>query len=254
MPELTTGARYLVSKSCPASFFPIGSSVQALSNAAAQHLRLDTDRYRSCTQGFLLNSGQVCAAASRTFVQESIADKFIEGLKAQYEGAGAAMGADPMKLDTALGPLADKSQFDRVMSFIESGKSEAELVTGGARAGDKGNFILPTIFKNPKAGAKIYEEEIFGPVLTVKTFKTEEDGIELANNTSYGLSSCVYTSSVSRALRVASALEAGTVAVNAAHTPPLQVPFGGVKQSGNGRELGTFGLKMYMEPKSILIK
>jgi len=164
------------------------------------------------------------------------------------------MGADPRKLNTALGPLADKSQFDRVISFIESGKSEAELVTGSARAGEKGNVILPTIIKNPKAGAKIHEEEIFGPVLTVKTFKMEEEGIELANDTSYGLSSCVYTSSVSRALRVASALEAGTVAVNATHSPPLQVPFGGVKQSGNGRELGKFGLEMYMEPKSVLVK
>jgi aldehyde dehydrogenase (NAD+) len=93
-----------------------------------------------------------------------------------------------MHPDTAIGPIADKAQFDRVMSFIASGKDEAELLTGGSRKGDKGNFIEPTIFINPSEDAKIIKEEIFGPVVTIQTFKTEEEVIEMANNTSFGLS------------------------------------------------------------------
>ena len=130
----------------------------------------------------------MCVAASRTYVQEAIAPKFIESLKASYETFSEGMGADPLELTTQLGPLADRNQFNTVMAYIEKGKENAELVTGGKRKGQKGYFVEPTIFKDPAANSSIYKEEIFGPVMVIKTFKTEEEAIELANNTSYGLS------------------------------------------------------------------
>jgi aldehyde dehydrogenase (NAD+) len=139
------------------------------------------------SQGFLFNSGQVCAAASRLFVQAGIADKFIATLKAHFQGAEGIMG-DPSSQETQLGPLADSAQLKRVLGFIETGKTEAELLVGGGRKGDKGAFVTPTIFLNPSKDSTIYKEEIFGPVLTVLTFETEEEGIKLANDTSFGLS------------------------------------------------------------------
>ncbi|OAL01897.1 aldehyde dehydrogenase [Phaeosphaeriaceae sp. SRC1lsM3a] len=204
------------------------------------------------SQGFLLNSGQVCAAASRLFVQSSIADKFIETLKAHFKGAEGIMG-DPSDKATMLGPLADSAQLERVLGFIETGKKEAELLVGGERKGDKGAFVTPTIFLNPKKDGTIYREEIFGPVLTVQTFDTEEEGIKYANDTSYGLSACVYTSNIARALRISHKIKAGTVGVNGTFMPHHTIPFGGYKQSGNGRELGREGLFAYLAAKSIEI-
>lgn len=152
------------------------------------------------SQGFLFNSSQACIAASRLFVQASIAEKFIEGLKARFEGAAGIMG-DPNAPGTMLGPLADNKQLERVLSFIEAGKSEAKLLVGGGRKGDKGAFVQPTIFLNPAKEGKIYKEEIFGPVLTVLTFETEEEAVKLANDTSYGLSgTCVGVLSSSTSL------------------------------------------------------
>ena len=146
-----------------------------------------TDTTSRNSDFFLFNSGQACIAASRLFVQSSIADKFIEGLKARFEGAAQAFG-DPSAPTTMFGPLADTKQLERVLSYIELGKSEAQLATGGERTGDKGAFVKPTIFLNPHKTAKIYREEIFGPVLVVTTFDTEEEAVKMANDTSYGLS------------------------------------------------------------------
>lgn len=139
------------------------------------------------SQGFLFNTGQACVAASRTFVEESIAPKFIEELKKRYEQLAQKTG-DPADSNTYWGPIVDAKQFERVMSFLDIGKNEAELVTGGTRRGEKGFYVEPTIFLNPKDDARIYREEIFGPVITIRTFKTEEEAIRLANDTSYGLS------------------------------------------------------------------
>jgi aldehyde dehydrogenase (NAD+) len=225
--------------------------------------------YRN-SQGFLFNSGQACIAASRLFVQSGIADTFIETLKAHFQGAEGIMG-DPSKPSTMLGPLADNAQLKRVLGFIETGKTEAKLLVGGERKGDKGAFVTPTIFLNPGKDSTIYREEIFGPVLSVLTFETEEEGIKLANDTSYGLSgwsspisprlpatltplaACVYTSDIARALRVSSKIKAGTIAVNGAYMPDNNLPFGGYKQSGTGRELGKEGLMSYLQAKSIKI-
>jgi aldehyde dehydrogenase (NAD+) len=207
------------------------------------------------SQGFLLNSGQVCAAASRLFVQDGIAPKFLEALKARFEGISAGATGNPLDASTFLGPVADKIQYDRVMKFIEQGKKDAKVVTGGGRHGDRGNFIEPTIFLDPPTDSKIYTDEIFGPVLVFKTFRSEEEGIELANDTSYGLAAYLYTSDVTRALRISAELEAGSVFVNTPFAITTNTPFGGFKESGNGsRESGKAGLMSYLEAKTVLIK
>lgn len=206
------------------------------------------------SQGFLANTGQICAACSRVLVQEKIAPEFIKGIKEKFEGMSDMMG-DTLDPKTALGPLADKAQYERVMSFLESGKSSgAEVLTGGVRKGTKGCFIEPTIFMNPDTNAKIYTDEIFGPVIIIKTFKTEEEGVEMANNTTYGLAASIYTSDVTRAHRVAALLEAGTVTINAPYGGLLNSSFGGMKQSGYGRESGRYGLYEWLQPKAVVFK
>lgn len=205
------------------------------------------------SQGFLVNSGQVCAASSRTYVQEGIAERFTQALKDRFEAFVGAMG-DPSNDSTFLGPLADRAQFDRVMNFLEIGKQDSKLLTGGGRHGEKGNFIEPTIFVEPVASSRIYTEEIFGPVLVLKTFKTEEEALELANKTSYGLAAYLHTADLTRALRVSAAMQAGTVYVNCEFGVTPNTPFGGWKESGNGsRESGKAGLTAYLQEKSVLI-
>lgn len=155
---------------------------------------------------------------------------------------------------TMYGPLADQSQLKRVMDYIESGKQDAKLITGGERIGNEGCYVQPTIFLDPKPDAKIYKEEIFGPVLTIRTFETEDEAMELANATTYGLAAYVFTSDMGRALRVARKLEAGTVSINTGGALDVRVPMGGIKASGSGREYGKMGLMSYLEPKTISIK
>lgn len=127
--------------------------------------------------------------ASRVFVQESIADKFIGLLKDAFEGASKSnIIGDPSDKNTQVGPLADKAQFARVMEYLEIGKKDGELVTGGIQRGKNGLFVEPTIFKNTPNGSRIVQEEVFGPVVTVQTFKTEQEAIDMANDTVFGLS------------------------------------------------------------------
>ena len=136
---------------------------------------------------FLRNSGQICYAASRVLVQEGIASKFIEAVKTAFENANKQMG-DPSLSDTLFGPLADKKQFERVMGFLNDGKAEGlQYLVGGKRKGESGTFVEPTIILDPDLKSKVYTDEIFGPVISVKTFKTEEQAIEMANDTTYGL-------------------------------------------------------------------
>ncbi|KAE8441370.1 hypothetical protein EG329_005473 [Mollisiaceae sp. DMI_Dod_QoI] len=207
----------------------------------------------STADGFLFNSGQVCVAASRVFVQEEIAPAFIEAVKARFTAINSSLGSDPRAMTTQFGPMADEQHFNRVISYIDLGKKHAEPVFGGRRKGDKGFFIEPTLFVDPDKNGRVFNEEIFGPVLSLTTFKTEEEAINLANDTKTGLSATLYTSDLNRALRVSAKIESGSVSINSPHFPNHQVPFGGFKESGSGKELGKYGLREYLQTKTVLI-
>lgn len=139
------------------------------------------------TRGGTMNAGQNCTCPSRIYVHESVADKFIAGLKENFEAIGSTLGSDPLNQETSFGPVVDKAQYDNVHAFIARGKEEATLITGGYRFDGNGFYIPPTIFLNPKPNATIYKDEIFGPVVCIKTFKTEEEVIDWANDSEYGL-------------------------------------------------------------------
>ncbi|KAF3013012.1 hypothetical protein E8E14_008174 [Neopestalotiopsis sp. 37M] len=200
----------------------------------------------------LIRSGQLCVAASRVYVQRSIAAKFIEEYTKKMAAAKDTMG-DPQDPDVAMGPMVDQAQLERVVQMVERGRSDAELVVGGCQHGDKGCYMEPTVFLNPKDDAEIYRNEVFGPVSIIKTFDTEEEVLRMANDTEFGLMAGVFTRDVTRALRVSSSLEAGVVGVNCVSLQNMQVPFGGKKQSGLGREFGEYALRLFTEPKTVLI-
>jgi aldehyde dehydrogenase (NAD+) len=202
--------------------------------------------------GIYFNHGQACCAGSRIYVQEEIYDKFIQRFK---ERAAQNAVGDPFAADTFQGPQVSQLQFDRIMGYIEEGKkSGATVETGGNRKGDKGYFIEPTIFSNVTEDMKIQQEEIFGPVCTISKFKTKADVIKIGNNTTYGLAAAVHTSNLTTAIEVANALRAGTVWVNSYNTLHWQLPFGGYKESGIGRELGEAALDNYIQTKTVSIR
>ncbi|KAI8630516.1 aldehyde dehydrogenase [Xylariaceae sp. FL1651] len=199
--------------------------------------------------GIYYNHGQACCAGSRILVHEAIYDDFIARFRARAEQNKVG---DPFAPDTFQGPQVSKVQFDRVMGYIEQGKAAgAKLETGGSRLGEKGYYIQPTIFSDVKEDMSIVREEIFGPVCTVQKFKDEDEAIRLANDSSYGLASAVHTMNVNTATRVAKRLQAGTVWINNYNLTHQQVPFGGYKQSGNGRELGSYALDNYTQIKAV---
>ncbi|KAJ4322150.1 hypothetical protein N0V84_004985 [Fusarium piperis] len=200
----------------------------------------------------LTRSGQLCVAASRVYVQKSIAEQFIQEYKKRMKAAVSDLG-DPQDPGVKLGPMVDESQLERVVNMVERGRDEAELVVGGARHGETGCYMEPTVFLNPKDDAEIYKKEVFGPVSVVKTFETEEEVLKLANDTEFGLMSGVFTKDITRALRVSSMLESGVVGVNCVSMQSMQAPFGGKKQSGIGREFGEYALRLFTEPKTVLI-
>ncbi|TVY17125.1 Cytosolic 1 aldehyde dehydrogenase [Lachnellula arida] len=202
--------------------------------------------------GILTRSGQLCVAASRVYVQKSVADQFIHEYKKRMTAAVNDYG-DPQDPAVKYGPMVDQPQLERVKAMVERGRSEAELVVGGSQHGDAGCYMEPTLFLNPKDDAEIYRNEIFGPVSIIKTFDTEDEVVKLANDTEFGLMSGVFTKDITRALRVSSALESGVVGVNCVSVQNIQTPFGGKKQSGIGREFGEYALRLYTEPKTVLI-
>jgi aldehyde dehydrogenase (NAD(P)+) len=204
--------------------------------------------------GVMSNMGQICTATSRIIVQEPVYDKFVALFKETV--ASTSKIGDPFANETFQGPQVTKAQYDRVLSYIESGKSEgATLVAGGEPfknvGSGKGFFIAPTIFTSVTDNMKIYREEIFGPFAVITSFKTEEEAIAKANDTTYGLGAAVFTRDIERGHRVASEIESGTVWINSSNDSDIRVPFGGVKQSGIGRELGEAGLDMYTQIKAV---
>lgn len=202
--------------------------------------------------GIFFNHGQCCCAGSRIYVQSGIYDRFVEAFK---QLTAKNVVGDPFKQETFQGPQVSKLQFDRIMSYIESGKEAgAKIETGGERHGDQGYFIKPTIFSNVSPDMKIMQEEIFGPVCAISKFETEEEVIKAGNETTYGLAAAVHTTNLNTAIRVANALKAGTVWVNNYNMLSYQVPFGGFKESGIGRELGKYALSNYTQVKSVRIR
>jgi aldehyde dehydrogenase (NAD+) len=137
--------------------------------------------------GVTMNAGQVCVAPSRVYVHEAIADELIAGVKKEFERLGSTLGLDPQQYGTTFGPVIDKNQYERVHQFIEEGKEKATLVTGGYRYDKEGNYIPPTLFVDPDPKALIYQNEVFGPVLCIRRFSSEEEVIRLANDSAYGL-------------------------------------------------------------------
>jgi len=202
--------------------------------------------------GIFFNHGQCCCAGSRIYVQEGIYDKFIQRFK---ERAQKNVVGDPFSADTFQGPQVSQLQFDRIMGYIKAGKDAGATVEiGGNRKGDKGYFIEPTIFSNVTEDMKIMQEEIFGPVCSISKFKTQEEVIKIGNSTTYGLAAAVHTKNLNRAIEVSNALKAGTVWVNTYNTLHHQLPFGGYKESGIGRELGEDALANYVQTKTVSIR
>ncbi|QGQ97677.1 aldehyde dehydrogenase family protein [Paenibacillus psychroresistens] len=199
------------------------------------------------------NTGQACHAGSRLLVPEHQLDEVKKRIK---EAVASTKIGNPQEKDTVLGPLVSQRQFDTVQRYIQAGLDEgAELVAGGLGHPDgleKGFFAKPTVFAHVTSEMTIAREEIFGPVLSIISYKTDEEAIQIANDTIYGLAAYVSSSNLERARNVASKIIAGRVLINkAAHDDPF-APFGGFKQSGLGRDSGVYGLEEHVEPKAIL--
>jgi acyl-CoA reductase-like NAD-dependent aldehyde dehydrogenase len=208
---------------------------------------------RGATTGIFYGKGEVCAAGSRLLVESSVADEVVDRLVARAEGMTVG---DPTHPKTRLGALVSRAQRERVLEYIESGRSEgARLRTGGRPASveGRGHFVEATVFDEVQPDMRIAREEIFGPVLSVLTFEDLEDAIETANDTPYGLAAGVWTRDVGKAHRFARSVRAGTVWVNTYNRYDPGSPFGGFRQSGFGRDLGADALREYTETKSVWI-
>ncbi|BFI98345.1 MULTISPECIES: aldehyde dehydrogenase family protein [Priestia] len=205
--------------------------------------------------GIFAGSGQICAAGSRILVEESIAERFIERFAERAQKIKVGNGMDQ---EIEMGPLVSEEHMKKVLKYIEIGKQEGgRLICGGNRITssglEKGFFVEPTVFSNVTSNMKIVQDEIFGPVVVIQTFKDEKEAIKLANDTEYGLAGSVFTTDGAKALRVIKKLRAGITWVNTYHFTFNEAPWGGYKQSGIGRGLGTFGLEEFQEVKQINI-
>ncbi|MDA7947814.1 MAG: aldehyde dehydrogenase [Hyphomicrobiaceae bacterium] len=213
------------------------------------------DAVNGAISGIFAATGQTCIAGSRLLVQETIHDEFMERL---VEVASTARMGDPKRAETQVGPVTTPPQYEKVLEYIDIAKNEgATCVLGGGPAGaDEGGgkyFVKPTIFDNVKNDMRIAQEEVFGPVLSVITFKDEEDAIRIGNDVVYGLAAGVWTQSLNRATVMAKRLRAGTVWVNTYRAVSVTAPFGGYKQSGIGRENGQEAIEQYLQTKSVMI-
>jgi len=196
-----------------------------------------------------VNQGEVCSAGSRVLVQQDIWKKFMDRMK---EKTKRIKLGDPFKRDTKMGALISEDHLDKVLSYIATGKQEAKLVMGGNRLKGKGYFVEPTIFETDNT-TRIAREEIFGPVVACIPFKDEADAIRIANDTPFGLAAAVWSRDIFKCLRVVKNLRAGIVWVNSIQPCYVESPWGGYKQSGQGREMSQQGLEEFLETKQVHI-
>jgi betaine-aldehyde dehydrogenase len=225
-----------------------------LGGKSANVILADADLSRAVPDGVAkcyMNSGQTCSALTRMLVPRQ---RLAEAEVLATAAAETFAPGDPFDGDTRLGPLVSAAQRDRVRSYIDKGVGEgALLLTGGADAPEglqTGYFVRPTVFSGVTPEMTIARDEIFGPVLAIIPYDSEEEAIDIANDTEYGLAGGVWSADTERAQRVARQLRTGQVEVNGGNFNPM-APFGGYKQSGNGREFGAFGLEEYLEVKSL---
>jgi 5-carboxymethyl-2-hydroxymuconic-semialdehyde dehydrogenase len=198
-------------------------------------------------------NGQRCTSSSRLLIQSGIRDKFIAALEERVKALQVGHSLDPA---TEVGPLIHTGHFSKVMSYMDIAKEDgATTAVGGIRREDlgPGNYVSPTLFTNANSSMRIAREEIFGPVLTAISFDTEEEAVTIANDTDYGLSGYIWTSNTGRAMRMATKVEAGMLWVNSENNRNLPSPFGGVKNSGIGRDGGDYSFDFYMETKNVCI-
>jgi betaine-aldehyde dehydrogenase len=204
--------------------------------------------------GIFWNQGEICSAGSRVFVEKAIYD---DALSAMSERARKVRLGSPLDHGTTMGPLVSEEQKERVERYIDIGQQEAKLAVMGERPSDpklaKGYFVPPTIFADVKNDARIAREEIFGPVMSVIPFTDLDEVVRLSNDNDYGLAAAVWTKDIKKAINTARALRAGIVWINDTQPAPTEMPWGGYKQSGIGRELGKDGVEDYLEKKSIYI-
>jgi aldehyde dehydrogenase (NAD+) len=200
--------------------------------------------------GIMSNQGQICTATSRILVHVSIFDSFLSEFKQQITKTSKI--GDQWDSSTFQGPQVTRQQYEKILSYIDIGKSEgAKLIAGGEACEGKGFYIQPTVFTNVTPAMRIYREEVFGPVVVIVRFSSEEEAISMANDSTYGLGAAVFTKDLVRAHRAAAEIESGMVWINSSQDCDFRVPFGGIKQSGVGRELGEAGLEAYSQIKSV---
>jgi aldehyde dehydrogenase (NAD+) len=206
---------------------------------------------KSASAGIFFNSGQVCSAGSRILAHEDIYDDVVERLAAR---AKTVRLGDPKDAATSMGPLISATQMKRVLHYIEVGRNEgAKVAIGGARHGNRGYYVAPTVFAGVEHNMRISQEEIFGPVACVIRFKDEADAIRLANGTNYSLAAGVWSADIERVHRFARRLKAGTVWVNTYGPTDVRLPWGGMRDSGFGREHGDIAIENFTEPKVVWI-
>lgn len=203
--------------------------------------------------GIWYDQGEVCTANSRLLVEESIKDHFVELLQARAQNW---QPGDPLNPATPMGAIVEQRQTERILSYIEKGKASARLVAGGEQKtiGGSSNFVTPTIFDGVSNDMTIAQEEIFGPVLSVMTFKTEDEAVSVANSSMYGLAASVWSNNLKRVMRLSDSIRVGTLSVNCMDAAANIVPFGGVKQSGIGRDQSLHAFDKYTNLKTVWIK